>query len=31
MSDSPHGFLYIVLIVLSFTLVAGWLAFRRRD
>lgn len=31
MADNPHGFLIIALIVLSFTVVAGWLAFRRRD
>jgi zinc transporter len=31
LADSPHGFLVIALIVLSFTVVAGWLAFRRRD
>ena len=31
LADSPHGFLVIELIVLSFTVVAGWLAFRRRD
>lgn len=31
LADSPHGFLVIALIVLSFTGVAGWLAFRRRD
>jgi zinc transporter len=31
MADSPHGFLTVALIVLSFTVVAGWLAFRRRE
>ena len=31
LADNPHGFLVIALIVLSFTVVAGWLAFRRRD
>jgi zinc transporter len=31
LADSPHGFLTIAVIVLSFTVVAGWLAFRRRD
>ena len=31
LADSPHGFLVIALIVLGFTVVAGWLAFRRRD
>ncbi len=31
LADSPHGFLVVVLIVATFTLVAAWLAFRRRD
>lgn len=31
LADSTHGFLTIALIVLTFTVVAGWLAFRRRD
>ena len=31
MANNPNGFLVIALIVLSFTVVAGWLAFRRRD
>jgi zinc transporter len=31
LADSPHGFMTIALIVLTFTVVAGWLAFRRRD
>ncbi|MET0518032.1 MAG: transporter [Burkholderiaceae bacterium] len=31
LADSPHGFAVISLIVLSFTVVAGWLAFRKRD
>lgn len=31
LADSPHGFGVIALIVLTFTVVAGWLAFRRRD
>ena len=31
LASSPHGFLIVALIVLSFTVVAGWLAFRRRD
>ena len=30
-SDSQHGFRIVVLIVLTFTVVAGWIAFRRRD
>lgn len=31
LAESAHGFLVVVLIVVTFTLVAGWLAFRRRD
>jgi zinc transporter len=31
LADHPHGFLIIALIVLSFTVVAGWLAFRKRQ
>jgi len=31
MADNSHGFLVIALIVLSFTVVAGWFAFRRRE
>lgn len=31
LANSPHGFLIIALIVLTFTMVAGWMAFRRRD
>lgn len=31
LADSKHGFLIVALIVLTFTVVAGWLAFRRRD
>jgi zinc transporter len=31
LADNPHGFLVIALIVLTFTVVAAWLAFRRRD
>ena len=31
LATSPHGFLIVALIVLSFTAIAGWLAFRRRD
>ncbi|MHA4870981.1 transporter [Duganella sp. PWIR1] len=30
LSDSPHGFMIIVAIVASFTVIAGWLAFRRQ-
>ncbi|WP_271460025.1 transporter [Pantoea leporis] len=29
LANNPHGFLLLVLVVLAFTLVAGWLAFRR--
>ncbi|HJV95566.1 MAG TPA: CorA family divalent cation transporter, partial [Albitalea sp.] len=31
LAQNAHGFLIIALIVLSFTAVAGWLAFRKRD
>ena len=31
LADSPYGFLTMVLIVVVFTGVAAWLAFRRRD
>jgi zinc transporter len=31
LANNPHGFLVVALIVLSFTVVAGWLAFRRRE
>ncbi|TAL26706.1 MAG: magnesium transporter CorA [Aquabacterium sp.] len=31
LADSRHGFLAIVLIVVTFTVLAGWLAFRKRD
>jgi zinc transporter len=31
LAESAHGFLVVVLIVVTFTLVAGWLAFRKRD
>ena len=31
MAQNPNGFLIIVLIVLTFTIVAGWLAFRKKD
>ncbi len=30
-SESPHGFLMIFLLLIIFTGLAGWLAFRRRD
>ena len=31
LADHPHGFLIIVCIIAGFSLLAGWLAFRRRD
>ena len=31
LADNPHGFLVIALIVLSFTVIAGWIALRKRD
>jgi zinc transporter len=31
MAQNPNGFLIIVAIVLTFTVVAGWLAFRKKD
>jgi zinc transporter len=31
LADHPHGFLIIGLLVLAFTVIAGWLAFRRRS
>jgi zinc transporter len=31
LATHEHGFLIVVLIVLTFTVVAGWLAFRNRD
>ena len=31
LADNAHGFLVVALIVVCFTLVAGWLAFRKRD
>jgi zinc transporter len=31
LAQNPNGFLIIALIVATFTAVAGWLAFRRRD
>jgi zinc transporter len=30
LSENKHGFLIIVAIIITFTLIAGWLAFRRR-
>ena len=31
LAQHPHGFLIIVLIVISFTAGAGWFAFRKRE
>ena len=31
MAQSEHGFLVVVLIVLTFTVLAGWFAFRKKD
>jgi zinc transporter len=31
LADNPRGFLVIALIVLSFTVIAGWIALRKRD
>ncbi len=31
LAAAPHGFLVIVVIVITFTLLAGWIAFRRRN
>jgi len=31
LADNPQGFLVIALIVLSFTVIAGWIALRTRD
>ena len=31
LADHPHGFLVICAIVITFTVVAGWFAFRKRD
>ena len=31
LADHPHGFLVVVSIVIAFTIIAGWVAFRRRD
>jgi len=30
LAQSEHGFLVVVVIVASFTVIAGWLAFRRQ-
>ena len=31
LADSPHGFWILVSLVLAFTLIAGWLALRKKD
>lgn len=31
LAQNSHGFLVVVSIVIVFTIVAGWLAFRRKD
>jgi zinc transporter len=31
LNHHEHGFLFIVGIIISFTVLAGWLSFRRRD
>jgi len=31
LSDDPHGFAILAVLVLLFTAVAGWWAFRKRD
>ncbi len=31
LSQNPNGFLWIAVMVVAFTALAGWLAFRRRD
>lgn len=31
LADSPHGFLIIALLVVTFTILAGWFAFRRKE
>ncbi len=31
LADNPHGFYVIVAIIATFTMLAGWLAFRKRD
>lgn len=30
LTEAPHGFLVIVVIVITFTMLAGWIAFRKR-
>lgn len=31
LADNAHGFFWIAALVVSFTVVAGWLAFRQRE
>lgn len=31
LADHPHGFLIIIAIVITFTLIAGWWAFRKKN
>ena len=31
LAQYPHGFHWVAAIVVGFTALAGWLAFRRRD
>jgi zinc transporter len=31
LAQNEHGFAIVALVVATFTAVAGWLAFRRRD
>ena len=30
LADNPHGFWIVVAIVVTFTVVAGWLAWRKK-
>jgi zinc transporter len=31
MAQDPHGFIVIVGLIVAFTVLAGWVAFRKRD
>jgi hypothetical protein len=31
LAQEPHGFIIIVVIIVTFTILAGWLAFRRKE
>jgi len=31
LAESKHGFMVVVIIVLTVTVLAGWLAFRKKD